>query len=326
MQNFIQHQHFKRNGHSEVPDTCRDMKIDINQEEFAALTFADPRTSEPPPVIGNKLKGNESEDRKKWTGHLIMTSEYELSNEHKSNSPIIFGIAKDLYGQRPPMIICGFHYNLTTKTIGPAKIFGGLEPEFEKPYTTAPRLTGYTGKWDMRALWVRSPHIRFFKKKYSGLLLHISDFTYQICNTYQISHIRFHISDFTYQISHIRFVNNDIALIELFDDLVFKRNIQPVCLGLADDIVTNGTVVVTGWGLTDNRGDGSDVLLEATLDLIDHDLCVELYQKTPQPFTITVNQICTLTPGKDACGGDSGGPLVSQLADGRQNQGGIDNF
>ncbi|XP_071530484.1 chymotrypsin-2-like [Panulirus ornatus] len=117
-------------------------------------------------------------------------------------------------------------------------------------------------------------------------------------------------NDFTFE--------NDIALIELSQEVTFTDKIRPICLAKNEDIPFGGRVVATGWGtLQLGTSNHPKKLQEVELNMISEDLCKLLASADPSKF------ICALTPLKDTCQGDSGGPLVANLCPGRWVQVGI---
>jgi hypothetical protein len=66
---------------------------------------------------------------------------------------------------------------------------------------------------------------------------------------------------------------------------------------------------VTGWGATEDRWYGSDVLREVSVPLVTRDVC-----NAPEAYAgrVTSDMLCAgyLKGGKGACYGDSGGPLL----------------
>ncbi|EGW04466.1 Transmembrane protease, serine 4, partial [Cricetulus griseus] len=103
----------------------------------------------------------------------------------------------------------------------------------------------------------------------------------------------------------------DIALIKLQVPLTFSDTVRPICLPFSDEELIPGTPLwVIGWGFTEqNGGSMSDVLLQASIQLIDSTRCnaEDAYQGE-----VTSEMVCAGTPqgGVDACQGDSGGPLM----------------
>ncbi|KAM3956808.1 venom serine protease-like [Aphomia sociella] len=99
---------------------------------------------------------------------------------------------------------------------------------------------------------------------------------------------------------------NDIAILVTESEIQFGPLVGPVCLPYkyADDDMSGDTLTVLGWGTTFIGGPKSNVLLKADLSVMEQDQC---RNKFP---ALGPEQICTYTPGKDACQDDSGGPLL----------------
>jgi trypsin len=103
-------------------------------------------------------------------------------------------------------------------------------------------------------------------------------------------------------------LNNDIALIFL-----------PVGQKVVDyaqinddpsEPVEDDPLRVMGWGLTETGGDGSDVLLETSVDYISNEECKEIYAGGAQyGYEITDGMMCVYQDFTGACQGDSGGPM-----------------
>jgi secreted trypsin-like serine protease len=75
---------------------------------------------------------------------------------------------------------------------------------------------------------------------------------------------------------------------------------------------------VMGWGLTEEGGALSDVLLETTVNYISNQECKELYayQIENEGAVITDGDMCAYKKYSGACDGDSGGPLFIVDEDG----------
>ncbi|CAL4224843.1 unnamed protein product, partial [Meganyctiphanes norvegica] len=117
------------------------------------------------------------------------------------------------------------------------------------------------------------------------------------------------LSDYSFTTKH-----NDVALINLDRDVTFNTRIQPICLPFRSDLRHNKFVrknmTVAGWGRTDNSDSrGSDVPLEAQVQVVTLDRCQQAYGSITPPSPIVESQLCVGTGGADTCGGDSGGPL-----------------
>uniref|UniRef100_A0A336LGR5 CSON009227 protein n=1 Tax=Culicoides sonorensis TaxID=179676 RepID=A0A336LGR5_CULSO len=107
---------------------------------------------------------------------------------------------------------------------------------------------------------------------------------------------------------------NDVAVLVLAQsaDISDPETVYPACL-YSNSEFPNGNVTVTGWGKTEDQSP-SNVLLKATLQLVDNDDCTKRFNKA-QIFAarhgINEGQLCAWDPQfkKDSCQGDSGGPL-----------------
>lgn len=99
---------------------------------------------------------------------------------------------------------------------------------------------------------------------------------------------------------------NDIALIKLSRP-ASGRNIATVELADASlGSLAGETTTASGFGLTSNDGQESDVLLKVDLNTISNQQCNDFYGN------INDGQICTvysMQVGESTCEGDSGGPL-----------------
>lgn len=108
----------------------------------------------------------------------------------------------------------------------------------------------------------------------------------------------------------------DIALIRLSAPLTTNSQVATI-LRLPDsqsNLADPGVqAVVTGWGLTSDRGMGSDPLLQVTVPIVSNTTCQVAYDD--MALTITNTMLCAGADGRDSCQGDSGGPLV--VPDGR---------
>ncbi|MDA2925133.1 serine protease, partial [Acidobacteria bacterium AH-259-L09] len=81
-----------------------------------------------------------------------------------------------------------------------------------------------------------------------------------------------------------------------------------------EELVAPGLVAtVTGWGLLEDGGDGSDTLQQVSVPIVSNDTCEEV-----AGGDITENMLClgSEEAGKGSCQGDSGGPLVVPNAQG----------
>ncbi|KAK8777776.1 hypothetical protein V5799_020882, partial [Amblyomma americanum] len=112
--------------------------------------------------------------------------------------------------------------------------------------------------------------------------------------------------------------DNDIALVQLADSVMFTDYILPACLGedvsLDRDFFNSSDVhlgTVTGWGqLTESGTTLPRYLQEIRLPIVDSDTC-----RNSTAYSVTKNMFCAGYSQDivgDACQGDSGGPFVVQ--------------
>ncbi len=106
--------------------------------------------------------------------------------------------------------------------------------------------------------------------------------------------------------NYVRFkVNNDIALLRLSVPATLSHDISTISI---DTLPVPGTeLVVAGWGRILESGPFSNILQEATVNLISNGNCERAY-----PDDITENMFCAgfHVGGIDSCQADSGGPII----------------
>lgn len=98
----------------------------------------------------------------------------------------------------------------------------------------------------------------------------------------------------------------DIALIEVAEPIQLSDMVGVVCLPFKF-VATNFTgakVILLGWGTLFSGGPTSEVLQKVQVDVISDSQC---RMNVPD---LSGRQMCTYTPGKDACQFDMGGPLL----------------
>jgi secreted trypsin-like serine protease len=109
---------------------------------------------------------------------------------------------------------------------------------------------------------------------------------------------------------------NDIALVKMKTEIKNLPSPRAIALPSASlTIPTSQPLEVTGWGATQEGGEGSNVLLKATVPLTDTAVC----NKSAAPGSrVSPTMICAgyKEGGVDSCQGDSGGPLVWRTPDG----------
>ncbi|XP_069195458.1 venom protease-like isoform X2 [Procambarus clarkii] len=126
---------------------------------------------------------------------------------------------------------------------------------------------------------------------------------------------------------------HDLALIKLDRKIVFKPNINPVCLawgGQSSHSLVGQNVTLAGWGNTEFAGFPSSVLQEVNVTVFQSSECDQSYSTlleypTTWPQGIGQETVCAgdRNGGRDACQGDSGGPIVTRNPDGRFTLAGI---
>ncbi len=100
-------------------------------------------------------------------------------------------------------------------------------------------------------------------------------------------------------------LHNDIALIELTEEIQYNDTISPVCLPTS--LPHAGAIsTTTGWGLTLRTGDKTH-LNELHVPIVAHTVC-----SSPQYWGdyVTADMVCAGYHRHSVCRGDSGGPLV----------------
>ncbi|XP_072948034.1 venom serine protease-like [Epargyreus clarus] len=118
-------------------------------------------------------------------------------------------------------------------------------------------------------------------------------------------------------------LENDIAIIKIQGTIVFSEYVGPVCLPFkyASASFAGETVTMLGWGTSMPGGPKYDVLQMVNVDVTTQAKCQSVYS------TLKPTQICTYTPGKDACQDDSGGPvLYTDKTNGRLYSAGIISY
>uniref|UniRef100_A0A4W6G5Q8 pancreatic elastase II n=1 Tax=Lates calcarifer TaxID=8187 RepID=A0A4W6G5Q8_LATCA len=121
------------------------------------------------------------------------------------------------------------------------------------------------------------------------------------------------------------FIRNDIALIQLSSPVTFSDTIMPACLPDRDFVLPHGSpCYVTGWGRLSTDGPPADILQQALLPVVGHDVCS---QSDWWSVLATDKMVCAGGDGITAgCNGDSGGPLICQKSDGSWDVHGVVSF
>ncbi|XP_020957057.1 transmembrane protease serine 11B [Sus scrofa] len=105
-------------------------------------------------------------------------------------------------------------------------------------------------------------------------------------------------------------VHDDIALVQLAEDVSFTKYVRKICLPEAKmKLSENDSVVVTGWGTLYMNGPLPVILQQAVLKIIDNEVC-----NAPHALSglVTDTMLCAgfMSGEADACQNDSGGPLA----------------
>lgn len=109
--------------------------------------------------------------------------------------------------------------------------------------------------------------------------------------------------------------DNDIAILELASPLVLGDRVKPLPLVARHQETTalsNGPLVVTGWGATQQDGDAVRELRYLEVPFVESTECD---RSLAYDGRITSNMLCAgySVGGKDSCQGDSGGPLSARV-------------
>lgn len=88
-----------------------------------------------------------------------------------------------------------------------------------------------------------------------------------------------------------RTVDYDIALVKVEGKLEFCDKVQPIKLAAADDVHTAGRMsTVTGWGVTQNASESTDVLRAVEVPIMCQKTCVDAYKILK--LKITSSMLC----------------------------------
>lgn len=122
-------------------------------------------------------------------------------------------------------------------------------------------------------------------------------------------------------------LENDLALIELEEDIQYDTYIQPICLPEKGKDFVGAEAYVSGWGvLSYQERTIPEVLQIVRVPVVANEECERMYRKAKHNFFARKTIVCAgyAIGGKDSCEGDSGGPLtVRDGPDGRWTLGGI---
>lgn len=100
-------------------------------------------------------------------------------------------------------------------------------------------------------------------------------------------------------------VYNDLALLELKEELQFSESIQPIEL-YDSEVPANSNVIISGWGLTEHAGANLPIVLQwYTVTALSKTGCA-----TKMGFYTDALICLNHQTGTGACNGDSGGPAT----------------
>ncbi|CAG2167310.1 unnamed protein product [Oppiella nova] len=105
---------------------------------------------------------------------------------------------------------------------------------------------------------------------------------------------------------------NDIALLELNQEITFREHIIPICLPQKGQNFTGEKATATGWGRTQyGISTSPGVLQKVDVEVIDSDECQKWMKSVGRRENIFPNMMCAgyKDGGRDSCQGDSGSPL-----------------
>ncbi|XP_073948776.1 trypsin, alkaline C-like [Choristoneura fumiferana] len=109
------------------------------------------------------------------------------------------------------------------------------------------------------------------------------------------------------------YYTNDIAVLVVAKPFALGLGVRQGTISkLGNEIRTNSTCTVIGWGATESSGMLSEQLRYATVLTVDHRICSSRYSHIKA--IISDSMICAShldRGGIDGCFGDSGGPLLS---------------
>ncbi|XP_030753933.1 trypsin-1-like [Sitophilus oryzae] len=120
-------------------------------------------------------------------------------------------------------------------------------------------------------------------------------------------------------------VKDDIAILELNEQVIWSQSIIPACLPAGSEqkaysTFDNNLATVAGWGwINEERGKGgrAEILQKAKVNVIEIEKCRTWYKSQGKKTKIQEGQICAgyEQGGIDACWADSGGPLMIDAND-----------
>lgn len=112
---------------------------------------------------------------------------------------------------------------------------------------------------------------------------------------------------------------NDLALVQLDQPIVFPPHIAPICLPPDNIDLLGRNATVTGWGRLNEGGTLPTILQEVRVPIVSNDKCKDMFLSAGRPEYIPDIFLCAgyEEGGRDSCQGDSGGPLQVKGDDGK---------
>ncbi|XP_055389921.1 trypsin-2-like [Condylostylus longicornis] len=101
---------------------------------------------------------------------------------------------------------------------------------------------------------------------------------------------------------------HDVGILLLTAPFQLTANVKTINFTrTGNDLTTGRPLTISGWGATEMESAGSQYLLTATVNLVDHQECRDAYKLINE---ITDGMFCAANGVKDSCQGDSGGPVI----------------